>query len=354
MSLQKLDVLAVRNIQQETLQPSPGLNFITGPNASGKSSLLEAIYILGRGRSFRTPHIRQAISFEQSHLIVAAQQKTQTGHQIQLGIKIDSKKHESRINQETVSKADLAYHFPVQLLHPKSYQLLDGGPQFRREFMDWGVFNQDKSFLEIWKKYKRALQQRNALLKTKNLRQLDTWSAELVQYGEKLALLRKNYMLQLESFFQQLKSYFLNDDKIQLDFTSGWNVQFSLGEALELDLDKDIRYGFTHSGPHRSDFSLLLHQRHVRDYVSRGQLMLFVISLVLSQVHLMNESNHNPVCILIDDLTAELDSDNRSKLVKYLADMQCQVFLTSNDLSGFEPLPDSKMFHVEHGKFKTR
>jgi DNA replication and repair protein RecF len=351
MSVQKLDVFHLRNIQQASIEPAEKLNLITGNNASGKSALLEAVFVLGRGRSFRTAKIQQAINFNHHEFVISA--VVQDGAlSTRVGIQVSKDKTQCRINQEDCSKADLAYRLPIQIIHPKSYQLLDGGPQYRREFIDWGVFNDDPHYLDCWRKFKKVLKQRNSLLKAKQLQQLDVWDRELVHYGELLTQYRRQYMQRLQPVFQQVSEFFIPEQTFTLSFTPGWLESTELVAALQHDREKDIRYGFTHSGPHRSDFSLKFNRYNVRDFVSRGQLKLLVLSLLLAQVQLLDLNNHQ-ACILIDDLTAELDTENRSKLLKYLFKLNNQAFISANDFLDLSdlPLPDeTKMFHVEHGQ----
>ena len=356
MTLLKLDVFDVRNIHSISIQPAPGINFITGANASGKSSLLEAIFILGRARSFRTHHIKQAIKFDQSQLIVAAQLQHHTGSISNIGIQIDNKQSEIRIDQENRQKADLAYALPVQLIHPKSYRLLDAGPQNRREFLDWGIFNHKRNFLPNWRRFSKALQQRNALLKIRQVQQLSAWDKELIEYGQSVNEYRKEYIELLQPVFLEMASQFLETDQIELRFNAGWDEKQALGQMLKQDLEKDLKYGFTHSGPHRADFLTVHNNKLVKDYLSRGQQKLLVLALLLSQVSLLNREAQNNCCILIDDLTAELDTLNRAKLLKYLAGIGCQVFMTSTELADFgdlDAVENYKVFHVEHGAIKT-
>ncbi|MCQ8105473.1 DNA replication/repair protein RecF [Methylomonas sp. SURF-2] len=352
MTLLKLDVISVRNIHSATIQPSPSLNFVTGANASGKSSLLEAIFILGRARSFRTQYVKQAIGFDRTQLIVAAQHRQHQGSVASLGIQISAKQTEIRIDQENRQKADLAYLFPVQLIHPKSYRLLDAGPQNRREFLDWGIFNHNRNFLPNWRNFSKALQQRNALLKNRQLKQVPAWDRELIEYGAVVNALRKEYVQLLAPVFLDMAGHFLDTSQIELRFSAGWDEQLDLERMLVRNLDRDLRYGFTHAGPHRADFLTFHNQRLAKDYLSRGQQKLLVLALLLSQVSLLNSEARNNCCILVDDLTAELDTVNRAKLLKYLANLGCQVFITSTGLSDFgdlSTLNNYKVFHVEQG-----
>ena len=148
---------------------------------------------------------------------------------------------------------------------------------------------------------------------------------------------------------------FLSLDGIEIKLQAGWDTAREFKQVLKDDLDRDIRYGFTHSGPHRADLQLSMHGRQARDIISRGQLKLLVISLKLAQVQLLaNETGHSG-CVLVDDFAAELDVANRAKLLRHLSDMKCQVFITATETTEFGDLTtlnNYKMFHVEHGDIK--
>ena len=356
MSLQKLSIYTLRNIHALSIEPVSGINLITGENASGKSSLLEALFILGRARSFRAPNLKHVIQFNQSAFVVSASAQAAGESIRQMGIKYDGKHCEIRINQQDSSKANLAYSFPVIFIHPKSYLLLEGGAQLRREFLDWGVFNDQSDFLIHWRQFKKTLQQRNALLKSKRTNQLNVWNTEFAEYGTMVSLQREVYLEQLQPLFYEISRFFLSDKTVQIQFSRGWDKSTDLLHALENDKEKDLRYGFTHSGPHRDNFLILIDGRVAKDYVSRGQLKLLMLSLKLAQIKLIGAQDGFGLCLLIDDLTAELDVTNKQKLLHYLDKLDCQVFMSSTELSNFGDLTgieNYKVFHVEHGEIKN-
>ena len=356
MSLQKIDIYSLRNITKASIEPLAGINLITGENASGKSSLLEAIFILGRARSFRATNLKQTIQFDQSEFIVSGRFENSASQARQMGVKHNGKVCDIRINQQNSSKADLAYSLPVLLIHPKSYKLLDAGPQIRREFLDWGVFNYEHQFLSQWRQFKKILQQRNALLKKKQSKQLNVWNTEFVEYGTIVDKQRKEYLELLKPVFYEISDFFLGLENLQLQLFSGWDNTVDLLSILDKDLEKDLRYGYTHSGPHRCDFSVTVNGRLAKDFVSRGQLKLLMLALKLAQVKLINSVNNAAVCLLIDDLTAELDLSHKAKLLDYLDALNCQVFMSTTELANFgdlSKLTNYKVFHVEHGTIKS-
>ncbi|NOT83522.1 MAG: DNA replication/repair protein RecF [Methylococcaceae bacterium] len=356
MSLQKLDIYGVRNIQQTSIIPSPALNFIVGHNGSGKSSILEAIFILGRATSFRSSHIKNVINHDATDLVVSGQALQKNGFYAHLGIQLNSKNCEIHINQAPKQKRSaLAYALPIQLIHPISYHLLDGSSSIRREFMDWGIFNHDEQFLPLWRRFKKSLLQRNALLKSNTFRQIQVWDKEFLAHAIPVAQFRVEYIQKLQPVFLEICRKFLTFDMIELKIFSGWSEQKSLQQLLCENFDKDCRQGFTQYGPHRGDFQLLINNKMAKDFVSRGQLKLLVLALKLAQVHLLHQKFSKIGCILIDDLAAELDFENRSKLLQYLTSMDFQVFLTATELQNFgdlQGLKEFKMFHVEHGNVK--
>jgi len=358
MSLIKVDVISVRNINKLTIEPSPAINFICGPNGSGKSALLEAIFILGRAKSFRLASIKPVIQIGQECLVVSALKQQTSGNLNQLGVSLNGKSMEIRINQQNEQlKSTLAYILPLQIIYPKSYELLDAGSSFRREFLDWGVFNEFTEFLPAWRKFKKALSQRNSYLKTKAITQINVWNKELVYYGTIVNDFRKLYLERFTPIFNEILTWFLSAYSFEINFIPGWDMQKPFQQVLLDDIEKDLRYGFTHSGPHRADFQLLINNQLAKDFVSRGQLKLIIISLKLAQIQLLNQRDNNSASILIDDLIAELDQDNRAKLLAFLDSLKCQVFITTTDISEMGnlcQLEHFKMFHMEHGEIKQK
>lgn len=352
MSLAKLEVCNVRNIKAASLQPSPNINLIIGDNASGKSSLLEAIFLLSRARSFRSSHIKQVINFESDHLTVAGRCTQGTGQVVNIGVKLDARRKEIKLaGRKLYSSSELAYAFPVQIIHPASYMLLEGEPRHRRGFLDWGMFHVEHSFLQSWKKYKRALDQRNAMLRGQSELTFNVWDRELAQYGQIINHQRETYIHLLQSVLAPVAKRFLDFASIELLYSAGWDMDKNLAVALKDDLQKDRKYGYTHSGPHRGDFALKVDNHPAKQFASRGQIKLLVLALNLAQASLMKKFNSNPVCILIDDLASELDPTKQRLLANFLMDLDAQLFITATDRQKLADFKHSEMqvFHVKHG-----
>jgi DNA replication and repair protein RecF len=354
MSLVRIEAYDVRNIESAAIEPSPRLNFIIGPNASGKTSLLEAVYLLGRARSFRTAQLSQAIRFGQSALMVTGKIQIDPGRTTPIGVRIARNEREIHLAGRKIhSSAELIRAFPVLVIQPASGALLEGAPKHRRQFLDWGVFHIEESYLDCWRRYAKALSQRNILLREKRLRDIELWNREVARYGTIIGGARERYAERLRPFFLQSAAQFFAGFKLDLHVQSGWNKNKTLEAALQEDVASDIRLGHTQSGPHKADFSITLDGRPAKAYLSRGQMKLLVYALLLAQSVLMEESAGMSACVLVDDVASELDEKNKNRLLGFLRERRTQFFITATMEEIIkEAVDDAAVFHVEHGQVK--
>jgi DNA replication and repair protein RecF len=352
MSLTKLEVHRLRNIEFCEIHPGPHLNVLLGENGSGKTSLLEALHLLSRARSFRTNQPSQMIRSGSGDAIVSGsigEGYPGRGHQI--GIRVSRQHRELRMDGRALtSSAPLLSAHPLQLVHPPQIALLDGSPRNRRQYLDWGVFHVEPDYLQDWRAFAKALNQRNALLKRGVCDELQCWNQELARYGTIVAEARERYLDRLLPCLQDTVEHFLPGRRVAVDHLQGWKSQRPLLRVLQDDVAEDIRQGFTRSGPHRGDLSLTVDGASAKSYLSRGQSKLLVYAMLLAQARLV-EGGGRDVCILIDDLASELDRQNRSRLLAWLGDCRAQCFITAvhgEDLPG-TPLASTRVFHVEQG-----
>ena len=332
MIVTSLEIDNFRNLHSTRLQCSPGLNLILGENASGKTSLLEALYYLGRARSFRTRRTRELIQNDRDHFrVVALMSGSDAERTVPVGIQHNAHKFSARINGVPVkSLAELALQVPVLLLNPDSHRLLEDGPRQRRRFMDWGLFHRDQGFLQAWKRYGIALRNRNAALRTQLVdRSIDAWDQELVLAATILDELRETFCKALREALLPLIGATLGEVALGVDYRRGWAQEQSLAALLRAGRVQDRRYGYTRLGPHRADFVIRLDGRAAPEYLSRGQQKLLIVALVLAQAALYQAHKGEPCILLVDDLPAELDRTHRNRLMACLAGMDIQLFITA-------------------------
>ena len=355
MPIASLEVDNFRNLRQIALQCSPSLNLIVGENASGKTSLLEALYYLGRGRSFRTRQVRELIHTGQDAFrIVAILSEGEGGRRIPVGIQRSLQEITARIDGAPVrSLAELAIQVPILLLNPDSHRLLEDGPQQRRRFIDWGLFHTDQTFLTAWKRYGTALRNRNAALRANSPnRVVDAWDEELAAGSTTLDSLRNAFCKALESVLRPLIEATLGE-ALEVEYDRGWpqGQERSLAEWLRRGRDQDRRQGYTRLGPHRADFQIRFAGRTIAEYLSRGQQKLLVIALVLAQARLYRAQRDSACILLIDDLPAELDRVHRARVMRCLAGMDTQLFVTAieGSLLDIAAWPAVRVFKMDHG-----
>jgi len=348
MSLAELRIENLRCIETAALEFSPELNLIAGENGAGKTSILEAIFLLGRGRSFRTRSSEKLIRHGQPKLVVYG--RTDDMPPKHAGIEIASDGGtRARINGENAaSLLELSGVVPVQAIDPEIHKLVDQGPERRRRWLDWLVFHVEPSFAVHWSRYNRALKQRNAALKS-GAAVIDAWDKELVTNGVAITQARQR---SLERLLPRLKQTFERFGALDVSagFSSGWSAECSFEEALRSHRDRDRQRGTTTAGPHRADVTLRRAHRAARETLSRGQQKLTAVAMIITPLQLLQDEQGMRAVLLLDDPAAELDDRNLQRLFAELSSLRCQMIATSltSETALFQA--PKATFHVEQGR----
>lgn len=353
MTIARLEIANVRNLQSVSLLPHPQLNLFVGQNGSGKTSVLEALHLLGLGRSFRSGRVRRLINDDASACTVFAAFAAGGNAGIQRASNGES---EFRLDgRANINLADIAHRLPLSLLDPASFAEMQEGSKPRRAQLDWGVFHVEHRFYPAWVRYQRALKQRNSLLRSGSIGRLESavWNRELAESAGLLHSLRHEYLLRWQPLWEARIQGFLPEQRLALEYTPGWDIEQGLAELLAASWDKDQERGYTQIGPHRADLRVKRGTAPADELLSRGQKKLVICALKLSQVSLLQESGRDCL-LLVDDLASELDAIARQRLISYLAVSGAQVFITCIEPDAVLPALDGagasfKMFHVEHG-----
>jgi DNA replication and repair protein RecF len=349
MTLHAVTIRDVRCISHAELEIPPGLTLIWGGNGSGKTSILESAFLLGRGRSFRTRNTERLIQRGQDHLRVIGKVDSGHGDQQVIGVEARSSGVTARVAGNPVaSLAQLSQAFAVQVIEPGVHKLLEEGGYRRRRWMDWAVFHVEPQFADIWLRYSRALKQRNAALKT-DRDHAAVWNAELARAGEQIAASRARFLDQLQPHWQQALGALTGLD-VQLHYLRGWSAERGLLEALEASRARDETRGLTHAGPHRADVSVRLSNRPAREVLSRGQQKLVAVAMTVSQIRLLQELTGTTPTLLLDDPAAELDGARLRLFIEQVTQLRSQLIVTSLTAeSRLFGLPD-RTFHVAEGR----
>lgn len=405
MAIRSVTLTRFRNILDQTLElGEPGRHqeyngkpfkfvVVAGDNGSGKSSLVEAVYLLCRGRSFRSPELNKLITVGEDQFSVFGRFDSQVigGPLSTVRVGIGKRRTQSlaiRVdNIPVVRSSELAYRNPTLLITPERLNLLSGTPSDRRQFLDWGVFHVKHQFGEEWRKWQSALRQRNALLKLQqssrfdgeSRRELAIWTRIFCDASQTITDLREEYIVSLQAVlrsldpFQSSRGAPANSDgetfgpdscqtlqDLSITLNPGFRRDLDLLDQLNAALERDIKLGFTSIGPQKADLLVRVNGRPAIDFLSRGQQKKSIIYLYYAQILLSNQNNTPSCIVLIDDFGSELDSVNQSQLLRLLAEENCQVVITllscqhARDVAsvvrsaGVESI---KMFHVKQGVF---
>jgi DNA replication and repair protein RecF len=350
VSLLALEVEGLRCLQPTRLELHTHVNLVTGANGAGKTSLLEAIYLLGRGRSFRTRHTERLVSHGASGLLVFG--RTDEPNYPTLGVGYDRQNGlQARVaGREARSLAELSEAFPVQVVDPGIHRLVEEGPAYRRRWLDWGVFHVEPGFVHAWTEHVRTLKQRNAALK----RRADPspWEPDLVRHGTLLSLARARTMQLLEPYWQQTLTALLGEP-VSLGYYQGWSAEQSLAESLAAHRTRDLERGSTGQGAHRFDVRLTMGGRSAREVLSRGQQKLLGAALALAMARLAGSGGRRPPTLLLDDPAAELDRPHTDALVSQIRSLRGQLVVTALHPEEARFGDPDRAFHVEQGRVTT-
>src|ERR1700722_4366067 len=328
MTLQRVQVSDFRCLYSAELEFDPTFTLISGPNASGKTSVLESIYVLGRGRSFRTRRLDNLIRSGANRFVIygeaGAERRTRVGVE---GAAVGMR---ARMGGDRVAAlAVRAAVLPVQIIDPEVHRLIEEGPGRRRRFLDWGVFNVEHSFVEKWQQYQQVLKQRNAALKARQpTAAISAWDFDLVRLGVSIHEARALYVEQLAPVAIDIAQRLLGLE-LSMSYRSGWSRELSLGEALKASRIHDQDAGVTQVGPQRAEVAFRLDGAPVKDRISRGQQKLLAASLLMAHLRLFpNDAQIRPT-LLLDDPAAELDSDRLLGLIREVTAQSVQLVVTS-------------------------
>lgn len=347
MALTSASISGLRCLQDVRLELGPRLTLVSGQNGAGKTSVLEGLFLAGRGRSFRTHQTEKLIRTGEQLLRVVVE-TLQPRHRIGLEYGRDVG-YSGRIDGRDIkSLAELPQSCFVEVIDPEIHRLVCEGPGERRRWLDWGVFHVEHSFLHHWSRYSRALKQRNAALRSGA--EPDPWESELITSGELVTQARNAWLSTLASPFAACTTRLLGEP-VEMTLRPGWSHDLSLKGALDEARERDRARCLTTVGAHRADVVLKWRGNLARDVCSRGQQKLLSMALVLSVLKTLQDlEGGNLPTLLLDDPAAELDSERLGIVIDEVAALRCQLVVTALDTSQRLFGTPDRMFHVEHGR----
>lgn len=360
MHVTRLAMSGLRSFAQVEFAPMPGLNLITGDNGAGKTSLLEGLHLMAWGRSFRG-RVRDGLirTGSQAVEVFVEWREGQDDRVRRAGLRHSGQEWSGRLDGRNVGQlGELCAALAVVSFEPGSHALVTGSGESRRRFLDWGLFHVEQDFLPVWRRYNRALKQRNALLKAGGGgSQLDAWDAELAEAGEAVTEYRQLYLGRLQGQVHDLAQALVPMlGRARLDFAPGWRRQaLSLADALLISRERDRQFGHTGVGPHRADWRVDFTALPQREPLSRGQAKLTALSCLLAQAQDYAALRGEWPVVALDDLASELDRRHQAGVLARLLQTGAQILVTGTEIpAALEQAPPQAWFHVERGAILSR
>lgn len=354
MKFESLRIAGLRCLEGVSLTPAPGINVFVGANGAGKTSVLEAAYLLSHGRSFRAGSRDVLLKRGATSLSVFAEVRAEDGRTRRLGLGREGGRWQARVDGDAMaSLGALVQECAVVCFEPGSHDLIAGPSDERRRFLDWGLFHVEHAFVNQWRRYQRALKQRNAVLRSGgslDASLLEPWEAELAGAGEGITQLRRGYLDRLIPHIQGFMQNVLPElGEFSLRYRPGWDEAADLATTLAERRLRDLGRGHTTVGPHRADFTISFEHAPLREHLSRGQEKLCALACLLGQASLHAEIRGEWPVVCLDDLASELDRTHQEWVVAQLLGRDAQVFITGTEIPSALADQSVTMFHVEQG-----
>jgi len=359
LNIEKLKIINYRNYNQLQLEFHPKINIFVGDNAQGKTNILEAIYMSGTGKSFRTNRDRDIIKFDKNQAYVKVEaQKRYSNVTVELKLE-ENKKKQIKINGLSLTKNyEILNNIFVVVFSPEDLKLIKEGPSERRKFLDFEISNIKPSYYHNINQYNKVLMQRNHLLrKANNLNKykntLEVWDEKLVEIGTLIIKERVKFINRIGTLSRLIHRKITDNlENLEVKYLS--NVPFErendIVDKFNINLKKnfeiDLNRGMTTVGPHRDDLGIYINGIDARNYGSQGQQRTTALSLKLAEIELIKaEALEYPV-LLLDDVMSELDQSRQKYLIKSLKDVQ--IFITTTEINSLEryAIENKKIFIV--------
>ena len=344
------------------------MNILIGKNAQGKTSLLEAIYLLATSRSWRVVKDAELINWDAEETKVSAEIKRAKQNDVEITIAI-GRTEKKRILINTIRQtrlADLMGQVNVVLIEPHDGDIIRGDPSHRRKFLNLEISQVQPQYCHLLVSYRKILEQRNRLLKDLQVRHtgdgvLDVWDEQLVGYGSKIIERRLSFVKQIEQIAKRIHSQ-VTDGAETLEIRYSSSVELNKAETADAIAEKlrdklrnmrneEVRRGITLVGPQRDDLIFTVNGVDARVYGSQGQQRTIALSLRLAEVEVMEEGAKEPPVVLLDDVMTDLDEERRNHIFEMIRD-RCQTFITTANRRVLDAdlLAAAEVFHISGGK----
>jgi DNA replication and repair protein RecF len=352
VNIVSLEIRNLRVIRRARIDPGPHVNFLIGGNGAGKTSFLEAIFLLARGRTFRSSRCGALLTTKMQKLSLKGHVEGENICGAVELVFVEGRKQLFVNGRQVQRMRDLRDRIHVRVIAENSQRLLEGEPAIRRLFLDWNLFHVEHNYSNLHSSFRRTLDQRNAWLR-KGGGGLRVWDDAYIDLSEKLTAVRERYTEELSEELAKLHGEQRNFPILSARLSKGWPPELALGDALSSSLFHDVRRGFTRFGPARADLRVSVGGSP--GIGSRGQVKISVCLLQLAAQRVQQARSGRACVWLLDDLAAELDNYAFMEIFNAFVGADAQIFLSARQKLAIEESiigrDHCRVFHVEHGKF---
>jgi DNA replication and repair protein RecF len=353
MYINKIEIKNFRNYEKQEIELNPHINIFYGDNAQGKTNILEAIFISGFGKSFRTSKEKEMIKLGEAFLEATVfYQKSDRDGKIRTVI---SNKKQIEVNGVKIKKlSELIGKINLVIFTPDDIQILKSGPEKRRRFLDMMIGQLRPKYVYILNLYLKTLEQRNNYLKqikeeNKPESMLEIWDEKLAEYAEIICKYRTEFIEKLNRKIKEIHSEVTsNSEEIKIEYITECNNREIYLQLLKQRRKLDIIKGYTTKGIHRDDFKCIINDKEIEVYGSQGQHRTAILSLKLAELYVIYDEIGEYPILLLDDFMSELDEKRRKSFLSYIKDTQ--VIITCTDKMKLDNLNEYKLFNVKNGK----
>ena len=353
MYINKIDIKNFRNYEKQEIELNPHINIFYGDNAQGKTNILEAIFISGFGKSFRTSKEKEMIKLGEDFLETTVFfQKSDRDGKIRIVI---SNKKQIEVNGVKIKKlSELIGKINLVIFTPDDIQILKSGPEKRRRFLDMMIGQLRPKYVYILNLYLKTLEQRNNYLKqikeeNKPESMLEIWDEKLAEYAEIICKYRTEFIEKLNNKIKEIHFEVTSkSEEIRIEYLTECSNREIYLQLLKQRRKLDIIKGYTTKGIHRDDFKCIINDKEIEVYGSQGQHRTAILSLKLAELYVIYDEIGEYPILLLDDFMSELDEKRRKSFLSYIKDTQ--VIITCTDKMELDNLNEYKLFNVKSGK----
>lgn len=363
MHLEEIHLLNMKNHADLHVSFLPGINCVVGNNATGKTSLLEAVHYLCLTKSFANQADLQNIRHDDPFMMIEGKFDRQNSEEhLQLSLKRGQKKSLRRNKKEYEKLADHIGLFPCVVISPLDYILVTGGSDERRKFLDSLISQFDRNYLDTLIAYRRVIDQRNALLKKfwEDRRYdedtLGIYNDQMLEFGKPVIRKRQQFLDEFIPVFGRIYSKIvMSSEQVDIVYESGISAHGSLEEAIRQSAERDRHALYTTEGPHREDLNFVLDGKPIKKFGSQGQQKSFLVALKLAEHHYLQQKMQMSPVLLLDDISDKLDVNRVKQLLQMVsAENFGQVIITDTGKQKISEILDKTGIHVNFIEFHAK